>query len=79
MRSTGTKNGPTSPEAIGPEIFDFFRSLGINIKQLYGQTEASVFITAQPNGFTSRIGQADTIKAHAVFQGAINQQFTCLV
>ena len=40
----------TAGEAIGPEIFDFFRSLGINIKQLYGQTEASVFITAQPDG-----------------------------
>ena len=40
----------TAGEAIGPEIFDFFRSLGINIKQLYGQTEAAVFITAQPNG-----------------------------
>ncbi len=40
----------TAGEAIGPEIFDFFRSLGINIKQLYGQTEASVFITMQPNG-----------------------------
>jgi len=40
----------TAGEAIGPEIFDFFRSLGINIKQLYGQTEAAVFITTQPNG-----------------------------
>jgi len=40
----------TAGEAIGPEIFDFFRSLGINIKQLYGQTEAAVFITMQPNG-----------------------------
>ncbi len=40
----------TAGEAIGPEIFDFFRSLGINIKQLYGQTEAAVFITAQPDG-----------------------------
>ena len=37
-------------EAIGPEIFDFYRALGINLKQLYGQTEATVFITAQPDG-----------------------------
>ena len=42
--------GYTAGEAIGPEIFDFFRSLGINLKQLYGQTEASVFITVQPDG-----------------------------
>ena len=40
----------TAGEAIGPEIFDFWRSLGINLKQLYGQTEASVFITQQPDG-----------------------------
>ncbi|MEM1161628.1 MAG: AMP-binding protein [Pseudomonadota bacterium] len=42
--------GYTAGEAIGPEIFAFYRSLGINLKQLYGQTEASVFVTIQPNG-----------------------------
>ena len=40
----------TAGEAIGPEIFVFFRGLGINIKQLYGMTEASVFITIQKDG-----------------------------
>ena len=40
----------TAGEAIGPDIFDFFRALGINLKQLYGMTEASVFVTLQPNG-----------------------------
>ena len=40
----------TAGEAIGPDIFDFYRSLGINIKQLYGQTEAAVFITMQRDG-----------------------------
>jgi len=40
----------TAGEAIGPDIFDFYRSLGINIKQLYGQTEAAVNITLQPDG-----------------------------
>jgi long-chain acyl-CoA synthetase len=40
----------TAGEAIGPEIFRFWRSLGVNLKQLYGQTEASVYITAQPDG-----------------------------
>jgi len=40
----------TAGEAIGPELFSFFRALGINLKQLYGQTEASVFITLQPDG-----------------------------
>ena len=48
----------TAGEAIGPEIFDFYRSLGINIKQLYGQTEAAVFITMQPDGevFSDTVG-----------------------
>jgi len=49
--------GYTAGEAIGPEIFDFYRSLGINLKQLYGQTEATVFITAQPDGQV----RADTV------------------
>ncbi|MEL6373125.1 MAG: AMP-binding protein [Pseudomonadota bacterium] len=40
----------TAGEAIGPELFSFFRSLGINLKQLYGQTEASVYVTLQPDG-----------------------------
>jgi len=46
---TRIRVGYTAGEAIGPEIFDFYRALGINLKQLYGQTEASVFITQQPD------------------------------
>ncbi len=49
--------GYTAGEAIGPEIFEFYRALGINLKQLYGQTEASVFITQQPDGEV----RADTV------------------
>jgi long-chain acyl-CoA synthetase len=45
-----TRVAYTAGEAIGPEIFRFYRSLGMNLKQLYGQTEASVYITAQPDG-----------------------------
>jgi long-chain acyl-CoA synthetase len=40
----------TAGEAIGPEIFRFWRGMGLNLKQLYGQTEASVYVTAQPDG-----------------------------
>ncbi len=40
----------TAGEAIGPELFEFYRSLGINLKQLYGQTEATVYITQQEDG-----------------------------
>ena len=49
--------GYTAGEAIGPEIFQFYRSLGVNLKQLYGQTEATVFITQQPDGEV----RADTV------------------
>ncbi len=44
------KVGYTAGEAIGPELFKFYRSIGVNLKQLYGQTEAGVYITMQPNG-----------------------------
>ena len=47
---TRVRTGYTAGEAIGPEIFEFYRSLGINLKQLYGQTEASVYVTIQPDG-----------------------------
>jgi len=50
---TNVRVGYTAGEAIGPEIFSFYRSLGINLKQLYGQTEACVFITQQPDGGVS--------------------------
>jgi len=40
----------TAGEAIGPDIFEFYRSLGMNVKQLYGSTEASVYITTQRDG-----------------------------
>src|SRR5438105_6832411 len=40
----------TAGEAIGPDLFVFYRSLGINLKQLYGMTESSVFLCIQKNG-----------------------------
>jgi long-chain acyl-CoA synthetase len=49
--------GYTAGEAIGPDIFDFYRSLGLNLKQLYGMTETSVFICMQPDGQV----KADTV------------------
>ena len=47
----------TAGEAIGPDLFTFYRSLGINLKQLYGSTETSVFVCVQPNGGV----KADTV------------------
>ena len=39
----------TAGEAIGPDLFSFYRSIGINIKQLYGSTETAVFVCLQPD------------------------------
>ena len=40
----------TAGEAIGPEIFTFYRSIGVNIKQLYGMTEATALVVGQADG-----------------------------
>jgi long-chain acyl-CoA synthetase len=42
--------GYTAGEAIGPDLFKFYRSIGINLKQLYGSTETAVFVCIQPDG-----------------------------
>ena len=47
----------TAGEAIGQDLFSFFRSLGINLKQLYGQTEAFLYVTVQKDGEV----RADTV------------------
>jgi long-chain acyl-CoA synthetase len=39
----------TAGEAIGPDLFRFYRSIGINLKQLYGSTETAVFVCLQPD------------------------------
>jgi len=40
----------TAGEALGPDIFNFYRAIGINLKQLYGQTESTVYLTIQSDG-----------------------------
>ena len=47
----------TAGEAIGAELFAFYRSIGLNLKQLYGQTEAFLFVTAQ----TDRAVRSDAV------------------
>ena len=48
----------TAGEAIGPDLFTFFRSIGINLKQLYGSTETAVFVCIQPDNqvFADTVG-----------------------
>jgi len=40
----------TAGAAIGPDLFRFYRSIGINLKQLYGQTETCAYVCLQPDG-----------------------------
>ena len=40
----------TGGAAIGPDLYRFYRSIGINLKQLYGQTETSVYVCKQQTG-----------------------------
>lgn len=50
----------TAGAAIGPELFRFFRSIGVNLKQLYGQTETCAYVCIQKNGHVklNSVGQA---------------------
>ena len=50
----------TAGEAVGPDLFSFYRSIGLNLKQLYGQTEAFLYVTAQPDGeiYADTVGPA---------------------
>ncbi len=47
----------TAGEAIGPDLFTFYRSIGVNLKQLYGSTETAVFVCLQPDNEA----KADTV------------------
>ena len=47
----------TAGEAIGPDLFSFYRSIGVNLKQLYGSTETAVFVCLQPD----HEARADTV------------------
>jgi long-chain acyl-CoA synthetase len=51
----------TAGAAIGPELFSFYRSIGINLKQLYGQTETCAYVCLQPDGHV----KSDTVGAPA--------------
>jgi long-chain acyl-CoA synthetase len=47
----------TAGEAIGPDLFSFYRAIGVNLKQLYGSTETAVFVCLQPDNEA----RADTV------------------
>lgn len=57
---TRVRTAYTAGEAIGPDLFAFYRSIGLNLKQLYGQTEAFLYVTCQPDGaiYSDTVGPA---------------------
>jgi long-chain acyl-CoA synthetase len=66
----------TAGEAIGPDLFNFFRSIGVNLKQLYGSTETAVFVCLQPDSQA----KSDTVGiACAGVELQINEQGEVLV
>ena len=40
----------TAGAAIGPDLFRFYRSIGVNLKQFYGQTETCAYVCMQQDG-----------------------------
>jgi long-chain acyl-CoA synthetase len=40
----------TAGAAIGPDLFRFYRSIGLNLKQFYGSTETCAYVCMQPDG-----------------------------
>jgi long-chain acyl-CoA synthetase len=47
---TRTHRAYTGGEAMGEDTFLFFRALGIDLRQFYGQTETAALTAAQPEG-----------------------------
>jgi long-chain acyl-CoA synthetase len=47
---SGIRVAYTAGAAIGPDLFRFYRSIGINLKQLYGLTETCAYVCLQPDG-----------------------------
>lgn len=77
------KSAHTSGAALSPDVVRFFRAIGVNIKQLYGSTEAQIHtlhigedvkfesVGVPPPGVEIRISDEGEIlvKAPSVFQG----------
>ena len=59
----------TGGEAMGEDTFLFYRALGINLRQLYGQTESSAFNAVQAadvrNGRVPREQRPSAVRAGA--------------
>lgn len=72
----------TAGAAIGPELFRFFRSIGVNLKQLYGQTETCAYVTIQKDGEVklNTVGQAAPgVELKIADNGEVLVRGTCLL
>ncbi len=50
MGFTKVRSAMTGGAALGPDVFRFFHALGINLKQIYGQTEVAGYSTIHGDG-----------------------------
>ncbi|HEY1797435.1 MAG TPA: AMP-binding protein [Stellaceae bacterium] len=79
----------TGGAPLGADVFRFFRSFGVNLKQVYGATELSGLCSAQKNeavdpdtvghvlpGMEAQIGEGDEVlvRSPGVFQGYYKQE-----
>jgi len=47
---TKVRSAMTGGAALGPDVFRFFHALGVNLKQIYGQTEVAGYSTIHKDG-----------------------------
>jgi long-chain acyl-CoA synthetase len=47
---SGIRSAMTGGAALGPDVFRFFHALGVNLKQIYGQTEVAGYSTIHRDG-----------------------------
>ena len=79
----------TGGAPLGPDTFRFFRSIGVNLKQVYGSTETTGLVSLQPDteanpttagrpvpGVEVRIGERGEVlvRGHAVFKGYLKNE-----
>jgi long-chain acyl-CoA synthetase len=79
----------TGGAPLGPDTFRFFRSIGVNLKQVYGSTETTGLVSLQPDreanpttagravpGVEVRIGERGEVMVRgvAVFKGYLKNQ-----
>ena len=80
----------TGGAPLGPDVFRFFRGIGVNLKQVYGMTEMTGLVSVQPDGLANsdtvgppcegieiKVDEANSellVRSHGVFQGYFKEE-----